>query len=88
MEVTIDLSQVTTKEAFHAAFAWPLSFPAWYGNNLDALHDCLTVISTETQLRLAGWEALEAALGAYAKGAKRAILHAAQGNPRLSVVFS
>ncbi len=88
MEVTLDLSGITTREAFHVAFAQALSFPEWYGNNLDALHDCLTAIGTETTLRLVGWDALEQNLGPYAKGAKKAILHAAQENPRLFVVFS
>lgn len=87
MDVTIDFSAVTGKADFHAAFAEALSFPGWYGANLDALHDCLTDIGTETHLRLLRWDAPEAALGAYAAGAKRVILHAASVNPRLAVTF-
>lgn len=33
----------------HSALAQGLSFPDYYGRNLDALHDCLTEL-TDTQL--------------------------------------
>lgn len=34
-----------SKQAAIAAIADALSFPAWFGHNLDALHDCLTDLS-------------------------------------------
>ena len=37
--VLIDLSKITTKEALNAALREGLSFPDYYGGNLDALHD-------------------------------------------------
>ena len=38
-----------TPEKAHADLAQALSFPDYYGHNLDALHDCLTDLS-DTQL--------------------------------------
>ena len=38
-----------TPEKAHAALADALAFPAYYGHNLDALHDCLTSLG-DTQL--------------------------------------
>jgi len=35
-------------ELSHAEIARRLSFPEYYGENLDALHDCLTDISVDT----------------------------------------
>ena len=34
--------ELDSREALHAAIAAQLDFPAWYGNNLDALCDLLT----------------------------------------------
>ncbi|MGM9590087.1 MAG: barstar family protein [Faecousia sp.] len=82
--ITIDCGSFTCLGDLHRAFAQCLSFPACYGHNLDALHDCLTDISRETRLRLLHWEAAEAALG---PGTKRVILHAALENPNLAVIF-
>lgn len=41
----VDLGAVETKERFLAALAEALSFPAWFGQNWDALEDCLTDMS-------------------------------------------
>ena len=38
----IDGISVTSMEDIHNILAQQLEFPAWYGGNLDALHDCLT----------------------------------------------
>ena len=38
-----------TPEKAHRDLAKALDFPAYYGHNLDALHDCLTALP-ETQL--------------------------------------
>lgn len=87
MNVIIDLSHASTRDSFHDAFVQALSLPDWYGRNLDALHDALTSISEETCLILQNWNAVEATLGNYAKAAQRAIRHAAQRNPNLTVEF-
>lgn len=86
-EVTIDCRGFVARSDLHRAFAGALSFPDWYGNNLDALHDQLTSIGEPTRLLLLHWEAAEASLGRYAQGARRAILDAAGENPHLSVLF-
>ena len=38
-----------TPQKAHEALAKALEFPAYYGHNLDALHDCLTDL-TDTEL--------------------------------------
>jgi RNAse (barnase) inhibitor barstar len=39
------LGPVTSKAQALDAIGTVLNFPAWYGRNLDALHDCLTDLS-------------------------------------------
>ncbi|WP_433327905.1 barstar family protein [Spirillospora sp. CA-294931] len=39
--VHLDALTWTTEQDLHQAFASALDFPAYYGHNLDALHDCL-----------------------------------------------
>ena len=86
-QITIDCRGFVPRSDLHDAFARALSFPDWYGNNLDALHDQLTSLSQETCIELLHWEDAETALGRYAQGAKRAILDAAEKNPNLTVTF-
>lgn len=85
MNVTIDCAVIRSREDLHRTFSEMLFFPAWYGRNLDALHDQLTSLSGT--IRLENWEAAEAALGKYGIAAKRAILHAAQENKNLIVIL-
>lgn len=86
-EITIDCRGFVSRSDLHDAFAKALSFPEWYGNNLDALYDQLTSIGDQTDLQLLHWEAAEASLDRYALGAKCAILDAAEENPHLKVTF-
>lgn len=51
-EIVIDCANIADVKAMHRALAEALSFPAWYGNNYDALHDCLTDIREDTTLTL------------------------------------
>ena len=86
-EIIIDCSGIRERDQLHDTFALTLSFPEYYGRNLDALHDCLTALEVETCLELKDWLAAEAALGRYGIGARRAISHAAATNPLLTVIW-
>lgn len=82
-EKIIDCTQIKTREDLHRIFRETLSFPQWYGNNLDALHDCLTEISGK--VRLLDWETAEERLGAYGQKAKKVIASAALENRNLDL---
>ena len=84
-EKIIDCSSICTKEDLHRVFRETLSFPDWYGNNLDALHDCLTEISGK--VRLINWESAEIRLGTYGAKAKKVIVAAALHNTNLDLYF-
>lgn len=48
MQYIVDAARLTDKESSHAYLKEVLDLPEYYGNNLDALNDCLTeMIDTE-----------------------------------------
>ena len=57
LHIILNGAQLSTREKMHAYLAKMLHLPAYYGNNLDALHDCLTEIGEETELILLNWDA-------------------------------
>lgn len=85
-EKIIDCSKIQTKEDLHALFRETLSFPEYYGNNLDALYDCLT--EATGKVRLLDWDIAEARLGPYGAKAKKVIGAAALHNTNLDLYFN
>jgi ribonuclease inhibitor len=83
MEYIIDCAAIHSKEELHRILAETLRFPAHYGNNLDALYDCLTSRSEETHLILKNWE--QAAH--FAKGFKFVFDDAEMENPILFITI-
>jgi ribonuclease inhibitor len=45
--LNIDCEEIKTPELLHAYIAKKLSFPKYYGANLDALKDCMSDVSLE-----------------------------------------
>jgi len=82
-ERIIDCTQIHTQEDLHRLFRETLCFPEWYGNNLDALYDCLTEVTGK--VRLLAWETAETRLGTYGAKAKRVIVRAALQNTALDL---
>ena len=46
--ITLKLDKFSKKEELHSYLKKKMKFPDYYGENLDALFDCWTDISTET----------------------------------------
>ena len=82
-EKIIDCSAIRTKEDLHRLFREALSFPEWYGNNLDALYDCLT--ECKRTARLPEWDTAKSSLVAYGKKAQKVIAAAALHNTALDL---
>lgn len=82
-EKIIDCSVIRTKEDLHRLFGEALCFPDWYGNNLDALYDCLT--DCRGTVRILSWDTAENHLGPYGKKAKKVIASAALHNTDLDL---
>ncbi len=82
-ELIIDGEMIKDREALHAAICEGLDFPDYYGNNLDALYDCLTDIFDETRITVKNYGALKDNLGRYAKSCRRALCDAVARNENL-----
>lgn len=68
-QISIDCAEIRDRDDFHKIFAAKLRLPEWYGENLDALFDCLTTISAPTTLILIHVQALINNLGGYGRAA-------------------
>jgi len=86
-EITVDCTKISDKAELHKVLAEELSFPDWYGNNLDALYDCLTGIADDTCIIVEGLEVLEERLGSYALSFRKVMLNAADDNEKIRAAF-
>ena len=84
MEYIIDCSGITDRKELHRILAKALSFPEWYGHNLDALYDCLTSISVDTHVILKNWDTLPP----FFQGFKTVLEEAEENNLCLTVSFT
>lgn len=82
-EIVIDCISVSSRADLHQIFAEALSFPDYYGKNLDALYDCLTGMSGS--IRMKNWE--KNGLGIYATAVRKVLEAAVAHNPQLSIIF-
>lgn len=64
-QVILDANYMTDKKTTHEYIAKMLSFPEYYGHNLDALYDMLTDIAKPLTIIIKHSELLEAQLGSY-----------------------
>ena len=78
--VNIDCAGITDARQLHEILARALAFPGWYGNNLDALYDCLTAVKEETVITLCGTQSL----GRWETPFLRVLADAARENPRFT----
>lgn len=84
--IHLDGTQLTSPTNVHRMFAQAFQFPAWYGNNLDALYDLLTDVS-DTTLHLCHTTAVEAQLGSYGTRLLTTLRDAATENPSLTLIL-
>ena len=79
----INCSDLTQATDLHLKLAYFLDFPEWYGNNLDALYDCLSELPTPTQLHFSGWSPTKP----WSTGFQCVLTDAQQSNLFLNVFF-
>ena len=77
--LTLDKNTLSDKEILHPLLARELSFPDWYGSNLDALFDCLTALTEEIFIILSDTDPLPH----YAQRVVKVLQAAAKENSRI-----
>ncbi len=87
MILNIDGNCIKNRDDLHRAFSEGLIFPDCYGNNLDALHDCLTSLFEETEICISNRDMLKENLGDYAIKFEKCIEESSAENPRIKVVY-
>lgn len=87
MEIKIYQRFMKSREKAHAHIARRLSFPDYYGRNLDALHDLLTERREDTEIVIKGSKRLMEAMDGYGKRIIDVMLDAAEENRHLKVTL-
>jgi Barstar, RNAse (barnase) inhibitor len=85
MTIIADASKFTSKIETHAALREALGSENYWGSNLDALYDCLTMIFEPTTLVIRNWSSAARRLGEYADRLWHVLDDASTENPFLSV---
>lgn len=80
----IDCSQMSSKENLHRYLKQILELPEHYGNNLDALFDCLTELSEPVVIEFDNVDRL-IPLGDYGEALMATFRDAALENPMLNL---
>ena len=78
-------SEIRDLLTLHRTLAQSLAFPQWYGNNLDALYDCLTDLHEPAKITVEEPEMLRERLGGYADRLRRVLLDSADENGCLEI---
>lgn len=74
---------MTSKKSAHLYIKRKLSFPSYYGNNLDALWDILSTISEQVEILLFNKEQLDINLESYTNGLISVFKEAAELNSNI-----
>ena len=85
--LTLNAKRMTTREQAHAHLKERLRLPDWYGNNLDALNDCLGEIGQPTRIIVRYAPALEETLGDYGIRIIRVLEQAAKENKNITITL-
>ena len=87
MRAVIDGGSLDSREALHRALKEQLSLPDWYGNNLDALHDCLTSLHEPVELEIKNAGKLRESLGGYVSALCHVLCDSEKENGNLTVLW-
>ncbi|MFL2105486.1 barstar family protein [Desemzia sp. FAM 23991] len=83
--IILDGQEMTSKKRLHQYLTMQLNLPDYYGQNLDALKDCLITDFTPQTIEIIDAEAIEKYLGKYGENLLRVFRDAAAENEYLEI---
>ena len=86
--MVIDCKNISDRKELHKLIAEGLNFPDYYGNNLDALYDCLLEIKSEVIIELDLFEILKQKLSIYAEKFVNTISEASEKNENIKLIIN
>ena len=88
--VILNGETIGSRKELYDAFEAHLGLPAWFGRNLDALHDVLLhedLGAGPLTIEITNFDALRKNIGEYAVGLRHMLNDAARDNGRLTVLL-
>jgi len=86
-KIQLDIRHIHTVNALHIYLQYMLDFPAYYGRNLDALYDLLTMECEAVSIEILYDQNAESEVAAYLPRLRRVMEDAAQDNDKLTIAF-
>ena len=85
--ITLNGRKFTNRSAAFRYLKRRLSLPGYFGNNLDALHDCRTENGSARMILLKNPDKISYYLGEYGESLLQVLQDSAEENPKLRVVL-
>lgn len=83
--IRLNGAKMADREAAHAYLKRKLDLPDYYGNNLDALWDCLSTDFSPKKIILVNKEAMVEGLGSYGEAIITLLLEVSEENESIEV---